>query len=92
MYRNTANISTSHLNFASVEARPQRQAHLSRSRSEGQGATNRATGSIKRGKNAIAGALDQISTMLRDQLLCYLIVAVEKARPSLITHFSGNAR
>jgi hypothetical protein len=37
MYRNAANIRASHLNFASVEARPQRQTHLSRSWSEGQG-------------------------------------------------------
>jgi hypothetical protein len=81
MYRNASNIRASHFNFASVEARSQRQPHLLSSLAKGQGASNRAAGSIKRGENAVARSLDQISAMLRDRLSGYLIVAIEKSRP-----------
>src|SRR6202790_5172587 len=90
--RYAADITTPDLDFTSVKTCAQRQTDLQGGGAERQGTSHCASGSIECRQNAVAGILDQDSTVLLDHPLRELIVTVQQPAPTLIAHFRGAAR
>jgi hypothetical protein len=87
MHGDATDIAIPDLDFAGVQASTQRRPDVSSGGAERQRAMDCATGSIEGCQNSVARALDQNSTMLADEPIGEVVIAVRQLPPASITYF-----